>query len=79
MVNEFLGFLLHSGNLNLIEITAPIAENAGRLRGGYPFLKSLDALQISAAQAAGVDAFITNDKHLKKIREIKVLVLSDYL
>jgi len=79
VVNEFMEFLLRSRCLNLIEITAPIAERAGRLRGRYAHLKALDALQISAALEIGADAFITNDKQLKQVSEIKILFLSDYL
>jgi predicted nucleic acid-binding protein len=45
----------------------------------YPFLRTTDAIQISAALDVGTDAFLTNDKKLKQIEEIKVLVLADYL
>ena len=56
-----------------------IAERAGRLRGQYPNIKALDAIQISTAIDVGADAFITNDKKLEQIKVIKVLVLKDYL
>jgi len=39
----------------------------------------MDAVQISAALNAGVDAFLTKDKKLKQIKEIKVIVLKEYL
>jgi predicted nucleic acid-binding protein len=79
LARKFSEFLEHGKNLNLVEITAAIAKQAGILRGSYPMLRSLDAVQIAAALDAGADVFITNDKHLKRIKEIKVLVLSDYL
>jgi predicted nucleic acid-binding protein len=37
------------------------------------------AIQISSATDVGLDVFITNDKKLKQIKEIKILVLKDYL
>ena len=49
------------------------------MRGRYPFLRTIDALQVSTALDVGADAFLTNDKKLKQINEIKVLVLRDYL
>lgn len=56
-----------------------IAERAGRLRGRYKDIKTIDAIQIASAIEVGADAFLTNDKKLKKVEEIKVVVLKDYL
>jgi hypothetical protein len=39
----------------------------------------VDAVQIATALDAEADAFLTNDKKLSGIKEIKILVLSDYL
>jgi predicted nucleic acid-binding protein len=39
----------------------------------------MDAIQLSAAINAGADAFITNDIKLKQVKELKVIVLEDYL
>ena len=33
----------------------------------------------ASAIEVGADAFLTNDKKLKKVEEIKVIVLKDYL
>jgi len=79
LARRFSDFLKYGKNLNLIEISAGIAESAGRLRGEYSNLRTIDAIQISVAIDAGADAFLTNDKRLKQIKEIKVLVLKDYL
>lgn len=79
LARKFAEFLKYGKNLSLIEISIDIAERAGRLRGQYSDLKALDAVQISAAIDVGADAFLTNDKKLKQIKEIKVLILKDYL
>jgi predicted nucleic acid-binding protein len=76
---RFTEFLKRGKRLTLVEISEGIAESAGRLRGRYPVLKTADAVQIAAAPAVGSDAFLTNDKELKRIADIKVLVLKDYL
>lgn len=79
LAKKFTEFLKYGKNLSLVEISMVIAERAGRLRGQYPNIKALDAIQISTAIDVGADAFITNDKKLEQIKEIKVLVLKDYL
>ena len=45
----------------------------------YDSLRTMDALQLSAAIKADVDIFITNDIKLKQVNEVKVLVLNDYV
>ncbi len=79
LAKRFTDFLKYGRNFNLLEISANIAERAGSLRGKYLDLKTIDAIQISTAIEVGVDAFITNDKKLKQIKEIEILVLKDYL
>jgi predicted nucleic acid-binding protein len=76
---KFSTFLRYGSDINLLEITANIAEAAGRLRGKYPFLRTMDALQLAVALNISADVFITNDINLKKIDEIKTIVLKDYL
>ncbi len=79
LARKFAEFLKHGRNLSLIEISTNVAEKAGKLKGQYSCLRTVDAIQISAAIDVGADAFLTNDKKLKQIKEIKVLVLKDYL
>ena len=79
LAKKFAEFLTCGKNLTIIEISESIAEAAAKLRGHYPSLKTIDALQVSTSMNLGADAFITNDKKLKQIKEIKVLLLSDYL
>lgn len=79
LVRKFSEFLKFGKNFVLVEISAEIAERAGKLKGKYPNIKTIDALQISAAIDVDADVFITNDKKLKQINELKILVLMDYL
>jgi predicted nucleic acid-binding protein len=48
------------------------------LRARYP-VRTPDALQIAAALSNGCQAFLTNDKRLKPVSELKILVLDDIL
>ena len=79
LTRKFAEFLKHGRNFIMIEISERIAEAAGKLRGRYPFLKTVDAIQLAAALDLGVEAFLTNDERLGKFKELKVLVLKDYM
>jgi len=62
-----------------VEISANTGEKEGRLRGKYPTLRTMDAIQISAAPNTKANIFLTNDNRHKQINEIKVIVLREYL
>lgn len=79
LADKFKAYLKSGPNLTLLPITETIGETAGVLRGKYPRLKTVDAVQIAAALDAEVDVFLTNDKKLSGINEIKILVLSECL
>jgi predicted nucleic acid-binding protein len=79
LAKKFVEFLRRGKNFTLIEISEAIGESAGKLRGRYPFLRTIDALQVAAAINVGVDVFLTNDLKLKQLEEVKILALKDYL
>lgn len=56
-----------------------LARLAAKLRANYPQILTPDALQISATLLKGYRAFVTNDDNLKKVKELKKIVLDDYL
>jgi predicted nucleic acid-binding protein len=76
LARRYQRFLLRSRNFSLDPITADSAEQAARLRARYG-LRTPDALQISAALAAGCPAFLTNDARLQRVSELQVLVLDE--
>ncbi len=65
-------------NLQVKEINENIADIASSLRANYN-INTPDAIQIATSLEAKADIFITNDTTLKKISEIKVLLLSEML
>jgi len=77
VVNSFLTFLKNPDNIIILSVNDRIAEQAGYLRGKYPSLKTLDAIQISSAIEARTDIFLTNDLRLKQVKEIEVFTLKD--
>jgi len=79
LARRFAEFLKHGRNLTMIEISEATAEAAGKLRGHYSFLKTVDAIQLAAAVEVGAGAFLTNDAKLQQFDELKVIILKDYL
>jgi predicted nucleic acid-binding protein len=68
--------LLNSRNFSLIPINKVIAQRAAELRAQYS-LKTPDALQVAVGLENHCDAFLTNDLGLKRVREIKILVVDE--
>jgi predicted nucleic acid-binding protein len=62
--------------LTLFSVNKTIARKAAELRAKYG-LKTPDALHVATALEAGCQAFLTNDMGLKRVSEIRVLVLDD--
>ncbi len=79
LARKFSAFLREGRNISLVEISADIAEKAGRLRGHYTSLRAMDAIQIAISIQIGADAFVTNDKKLKQIQDLQIIVLKDYV
>ena len=76
LILQFEEFL-HMMNISVEEIDQKVAETAYKLRAKYDFLKGMDALQISVAIEKECDQFLTNDKKLTKISEVKILLVED--
>ena len=69
--------LLENLDFTVTKITLNIAKIAYKLRAKYAFLKAMDALQLASAIDLNCHSFLTNDKKLEKITEIKIIILSD--
>jgi len=65
-------------NLQVKTLNENIADIASSLRAKYS-LNTPDAIQIGTSLEVKANVFITNDANLKKISEIKVLLLSEML
>ena len=76
LVQKHRDFLLHSRGLTLIKIDVPVALRAAELRSKYS-LRTADAFQVASALSVNCDVFLTNDKQLRRVTELRVLVLDD--
>jgi predicted nucleic acid-binding protein len=77
LADQYKAALESSDNLAMASIDPATAERAAELRAGYS-LRTPDALQIAATLNAGCEAFLTNDKRLARIRDLRILLLDDF-
>jgi len=78
LVDRYRTLLTRGRNLTLASITPAIAERAAKIRATYA-IRLPDAFQIAAALEHGATHFLTNDDRLRKVTEVTVLILDDYL
>ncbi len=75
-ITDFENFIADTG-ISVIPLTVSIAKYASLLRSKYQGIKAMDALQLAFAIQNECDAFLTNDKQLRQIREIKAVLVSE--
>jgi predicted nucleic acid-binding protein len=78
LVDEIKFTIRAFSTLSMVAIDEKLAEAAALIRARYA-IRLPDALQIAAAIQGEATLFITNDRRLKKVDGVEVLVLSDYL
>lgn len=69
--------LRQAPNLEIIAVDEAISEIAAILKYKYNIALP-DAIQVATGVVSGQEAFITNDRGLQKIKEIKVIILDDF-
>lgn len=75
--NLYMALFTRNPNTVCTPIDANVGQKAAELKARYN-LKTPDALQIATAITGGCDGFLTNDKDLKRVVEISVMVLKEY-
>jgi predicted nucleic acid-binding protein len=73
---QYRSLLSGSAHFELVVIDAAIAEQAAMLRARYG-LRTPDALQIATAISTNCQAFLTNDSHLRRVTELRVITMED--
>lgn len=78
VAEEYEVLLANFPNLTIATIDRPIARRAAELRARHR-LRPADALQVAACLARGATAFLTNDRDLRRITELQVVILEDFV
>ena len=76
LVLAFRKLLLNTQHIATMPPVTAISIEAARLRAAYN-LRTADAIQIATALHFGCDAFLTNDVKLKRVTELRVIVVSE--
>ncbi len=76
IIEKFEEFLTRL-NFEVNPVDERIAKKAYQLRAKYQFLKGMDSIQIATAILSNCNEFVTNDKKLKKIKEISVIIIEE--
>jgi len=74
----YLSFFKKMKNLKVIEIGWSLVEKASDYRRKFS-LRTPDAIQLATAIDSHAKVFLTNDSRFKKIKEIPVLILDEFV
>ena len=77
VVKQLTEDFLSTPNLEVFDVNQQIAIEAARIRREYGF-RLPDAIQLSTAQKAKADVFITNDQRLKHFKPLKVIMITSF-
>jgi len=77
LAEKYRDILLHAEGLTTFEIFHEVSELSSKLRAKYS-IRTPDAIQIAVGIIYGANAFLTNDSSLKKVRDIRVVILEDF-
>jgi predicted nucleic acid-binding protein len=76
VVADYRDLLLTFPNLRFFPVGLQVSDLASTLRAKYS-IRTPDAIQIATAITERASVFITNDEQLKKVEEIKIVLLKE--
>ncbi|MDP6156447.1 MAG: type II toxin-antitoxin system VapC family toxin [Candidatus Thermoplasmatota archaeon] len=78
LAEKYREVLLLSENIIMNSLTIEVSDMAARIRGKFN-IRTPDAIQIATSLCSGVTTFITNDKGLKSVTEIDIIILDEII
>lgn len=76
LITQYLAMFFHTKGIAIAAITAQTGNVAANLRARYN-VRTPDALHLATALEAGCNAFLTNDLGLRRVTDLRILVLDD--
>jgi predicted nucleic acid-binding protein len=73
---DFTDVVVSGANVTFVVLADATARSAAELRARYN-LGLADAFQVAAGLAAGCDGLLTNDATLRRVQELRIIVLDD--
>lgn len=78
LADEYDLLLANFPHINLVDVDRSTALKAAELRASYN-LRPPDAIQVAACLVHGGTALVTNDSDLRRVTELEVFMLGDFL
>jgi predicted nucleic acid-binding protein len=78
LVDKYKKIFYESDFLDLINLTPEVSQISAEIRA-MNGIRTPDAIQVGTAVAQKADYFFTNDKRLKSLKEIPVVILEDFI
>lgn len=76
LINMYRELLTNTDAIQMVSITPAIADKGAQLRAKYN-LRTPDALHVATAIESGCEAFLTNDLGIKRVTELRILILDE--
>ena len=76
LADKYREILLFSENLSMDPLTIEASNMAASIRGKYN-VRTPDAIHIATSLCCGAATFITNDKGLKSVTDMEIIVLDE--
>lgn len=77
LATSYYRLITETEGLRAVPADIEIAQKAASLRAQFA-LRTVDALHLAIAIVSGCDSFLTNDHALKRVTDIRVLILDDF-
>lgn len=78
LAEKYREVLLFSENLSMDPLTIEISNMAASIRGKYN-VRTPDAIHLATSLCSGAITFITNDKGLRSVNDIDIIVLDQFV
>jgi predicted nucleic acid-binding protein len=79
LAHQYREILSGSRGISLFPVVAETCEISAKLRAKYEWIRTPDAIQVATALQNGADLIVTNDDRWRRLTEIQVLILMDFL
>ncbi len=78
LVEKYRSLILNSEHLMTYEVFHEVSVLSSQLRARHS-IRTPDAIQMAVAVLYGAEVFLTNDARLKNVKDIKILIVDDFL
>jgi predicted nucleic acid-binding protein len=77
LIKKYKNIFAESEHIELIDLNNEISEISARIKANSG-IRTPDAVQIGTSVYKKADYFLTNDKRLRSVKEIPMIILDDY-